>query len=165
MAAPYVIEELSAAHDRSSFASGVAPLDHYLRTQARQDMKRRVSACYVSCLAGDSAVAGFYTLSAGEVLLHDLPEEIARRLPRYPVVPVARIGRLATDVRHQRKGLGAALLWDAMTRTHRSGLGVYATIVDAKDAAAAAFYCHHGFIPFVTKPLQLFMPLATIEGL
>lgn len=165
MSPPYVIEELHGEHDRKSFACGTEALDRYIREQARQDMKRRVSVCYVARLTDEKRLAGFYTLSAGEVLLGDIPETMARRLPRYPVVPVARLGRLAIDADHQGRGLGGVLLWDALMRAHRSGLGIYAMLVDAKDDAAAAFYRYHGFIPFAGNPRQLFLPMATVANL
>jgi len=158
----FTIEALSSAHDRTGFSSGTFALDRYLKEQATQDMKRRAALCYVACPEGSKTVAGFYTLSAGDVALKDIPEELARRLPRYPVVPVARIGRLAVDERCQGKKLGAALLWDAAERALRAEMGVYALAVDAKDEGAAAFYARFGFVGFGSRPLQLFLPLATI---
>jgi predicted GNAT family N-acyltransferase len=66
-----------------------------------------------------------------------------KRLPRYPSVPVARLCRLAVDQDRGRK-LGSALLWDAIQRSSRSEIAVFALVVDAKDDQAAAFYHHHG---------------------
>ncbi|OJU67240.1 MAG: GNAT family N-acetyltransferase, partial [Rhizobiales bacterium 63-7] len=114
------------------------------------------------CPHGEDRIAGYYTLSAGDVALKDMPEDIARKLPRYPVVPVARVGRLAIDKEFQGNRLGAALLWDAADRALRSEMGVFALAVDAKDEQAADFYRHFGFIAFASKPLQLFLPLVTI---
>ena len=54
------------------------------------------------------------------------------------------------------------MLWDAANRALRAEMGVFALAVDAKDEQAAAFYRHFGFVAFQSKPLQLFLPLATI---
>jgi predicted GNAT family N-acyltransferase len=91
--------------------------------------------------------------------LTELPDNVAKRLPRYPSVPVARLGRLAVDQAHRGRGLGGTLLWDAMLRAHRSELAVFAVAVDAKDEQAEAFYRHHGFITFGSAPRQLFRSL------
>lgn len=158
----FTIEVLSAAHDRTDFSCGTYVLDRYLKEQANQDMKRRAALCYVASPEGSNTIAGFYTLSAGDVALKDIPEDLARRLPRYPVVPVARIGRLAVNQAFQGRKLGAALLWDAAERALRAEMGVYALAVDAKDEGAATFYARFGFVAFSSRPLQLFLPLATI---
>ncbi len=157
----FVIEPLDRSHDRDRFSCGVAALDRYLRQQSGQDMRRRVAVCYVAHPSGAPVVSGYYTLSAGSVLLEEVPDEIARRLPRYPVVPVALLGRLAIDVAYKGRGLAAALLWDAVSRAMRTGIGVVALVVDAKDDDAARFYRHHGFLDLAPGPLRLFLPLAT----
>ncbi len=161
MKPPFRIEPLSSAHDRSTFESGSEPLDRYLRQQATQDIRRRVATCFVAIEIDTDQIAGYYTLAATSVLLDQLPPEIAKKLPRYPVVPAALLGRLAIHRDHQGKGLGAALLADAFVRLARSELAVFALIVDAKDASAQRFYEHHGFIPFFDTPRRLFLPLAT----
>lgn len=157
----FLIEPLGPCHDRASFSSGVEPLDRYLRQQATQDVRRRVAACYVALDSATLQVAGYYTLSAGGILLSDLPESLARRLPRYPSVPVARLGRLAVDRNYQGRKLGGALLWDAGMRALRSELAAFALVVDAKDEQAAAFYRHHGFVPLGGQTHQLVLPLST----
>ncbi|HYX26811.1 MAG TPA: GNAT family N-acetyltransferase [Thermoanaerobaculia bacterium] len=118
---PYRIDPLSAHHDRAAFASGVEPLDRYLRTQAGQDSRRRVASCFVLTRADEPAqVLGYYTLSALSIALTDLPSAVAKRLPRYPVVPATLMGRLATDSRHRGKRLGELLLFDACARVLKS---------------------------------------------
>jgi GNAT superfamily N-acetyltransferase len=109
-------------------------------------------------------VAGYYTLAAGGVPLNDLASDLIRRLPRYPSVPVARVGRLAVDRSFQGRHLGAALLADAALRAARSEVAVHALVVDAKDEAAAAFYRHHGFEPFGGQSRQLIVPLARFKA-
>jgi ribosomal protein S18 acetylase RimI-like enzyme len=155
------IEVLEAGHDRTAFRSGVDALDRYLREQASQDMRRRASTCYVALDNDDDRIAAYYTLAAGGIPLTDLPEAQARRLPRYPSVPVARMGRLAVDLSFRGQQVGAALLGDAVKRAMRSELAVFALVVDAKDEAAEAFYRHHGFMIFGSTARQLFVPLAS----
>ncbi len=159
MTAPFRLEPLGPGHDRNAFSCGVPALDRYLASQAGQDAKRRVSACYVAVEVASDKLAGFYTLAAGSVLLNDLPPALSKRLPRYPSVPVARVGRLAIDERFQAQKLGGALLADAAVRAARSEAAIHALIVDAKDENAAAFYRHHGFEPFGGNGLQLIVPL------
>jgi GNAT superfamily N-acetyltransferase len=87
-------------------------------------------------------VAGYYTLTATSVALNALAPAIAKKLPRYPVVPAVLLGRLAVTRPYQGHGLGGVLLADALTRTARADLGVFALVVDAKDEAAQRF-CEH----------------------
>lgn len=150
------------AHDRRTFNSGTEALDHYFQQQVGQDIRRRVTACFVAVTA-EKRVAGYYTLASSSVLLGDLPPEIGRKLPRYPSVPAVRMGRLAVDQGFKGKGLGGALLADALKRGATSQIAAFALVVDAKDDPAAAFYRHHGFIPLPTNGLTLFLPLATIS--
>ena len=124
-------------------------------------MRRLVAKAFVAVATEDVRIVGFYTLAAASLPLDLLPLEIKRKLPRYPTVPVARIGRLAVDGRHQGNKLGATLLADAVLRASRADMGVFAQIVDAKDDAAEAFYGHYGFRSFA--PRQLFMPLAPVS--
>jgi GNAT superfamily N-acetyltransferase len=159
--ASFVVAALLPDHDRLAFSCGVEPLDRYLQTQATQDIRRRVANCFVATSADSNIIAGYYTFSAASVPMLDLPTETAKRLPRYPVVPAALIGRLAIDRRYRGRGLGAALLFDAIARAARADTAIFAILVDAKDDSAAAFYRHHGFQPFATRPLHLFLPIGT----
>lgn len=153
------LEVLGASHAREGFACGVDALDAYFARQATQDVRRRASACFVAVEARTGKVAGYYTLAAGGVPLTDLPEALTKRLPRYPSVPVARVGRLAVDKMFHGQKLGGALLADAAIRALRSEVAVFALVVDAKDDAAEAFYLHHGFERFGTKARQLIVSL------
>ncbi len=162
--APFVIETLGDRHDRAAFSCGIEALDRYFRQQVTQDVRRRATACYVAVEATGSKVAGYYTLAAAGVPLAELPAELIKRLPRYPSVPVARLGRLAVDQAYRGRKLGSALLWDAIQRALRSEVVVFALAVDAKDDQAAAFYLHHGFVPFGCQPRQLVLPLTNLSG-
>jgi GNAT superfamily N-acetyltransferase len=157
--APFQLEVLAQSHVRDGFDCGVAALDVYFARQVTQDVRRRASACYVAVEARSGRVAGYYTLAASGVPLTDLPDALIKRLPRYPSVPVARVGRLAVDLAFHGQKLGGALLADAAMRALRSEVAVFALVVDAKDAAAEAFYRHHGFEPFGIQSKQLILSL------
>lgn len=158
--APLRIVSLEATQDRTLFDSGSEPLDRYFQQQVTQDIRRRVTACFVA-LDLAQRVAGYYTLASASVLLADLPVLTVKKLPRYPSVPTVRMGRLAVDKDFAGHGLGGALLADALHRAARAEIAAYAMLVDAKDEAASAFYRHHGFIALPDLPLTLFLPLAT----
>ena len=162
--ANFRVVPLDATFDRTTFSSGSEPLDRYLQQQATQDVRRRVAACFVA-LTGKQVIAGYYTLAATSVPLTGLPPGTAKKLPRYPLVPAVRMGRLAVDLNFKGQGLGGALLADALNRASVSDIAAYAMLVDAKDAEAAAFYQHHGFIPLPDSRLSLFLPLATAAAI
>jgi GNAT superfamily N-acetyltransferase len=155
---------LAKDFDRTTFSSGSAPLDRYFQQQVTQEIRRRVTACFVA-LSSDQLIAGYYTIAATSVPLIGLPPSTAKKLPRYPLVPAVRMGRLAVDEKFKGQGLGAALLADALSRSLISDIAAYAMLVDAKDDKAAAFYLHHGFIPLPDSPLSLFLPLATASSI
>ena len=155
----FTIERLDSGHDRTKFSCGVEALDNYFCKQVGQDVRRRVTACYVAVEIDTGTIAGYYTLAAGSVPLADVPEQLAKRLPRYQTVPVARLGRLAVHLDYRHRKLGAALLWDAVMRAIKSEVAVFALVVDAKDDQAVSFYQHHGFLKFGSLPKQLILPL------
>jgi GNAT superfamily N-acetyltransferase len=158
----FVIEPLGA-QDRSTFCCGVAALDQYLREQASQDVKRLMASCFLAIETATRTIAGYYTLAATSVRANDLPAEVLKRLPRYPILPAALIGRLAIDQRFHRKGLGGALLADAALRVLKGDTKAFALVVEAKDENAVAFYQHHGFRRFASKPASLFLALGTAK--
>jgi len=112
-------------------------------------------------------IAGYYTLASYSVSPGELPPAVAKRLPRYPQLPAAILGRLAIAENYQGQGLGEHLLLDAMKRSldQSKVMGVFALFVDAKDDNAADFYRRYDFIPLPTHPLRLFLPMKTISEL
>ncbi len=159
---PLRVIPLAAAHDRMTFDSGSEPLNRYFRVQVSQDMRRRVTACFVA-LTSEQRIAGYYTLASASLLLTDLPATTAKKLPRYPSVPAVRMGRLAVDLGFRGQGLGGALLADALDRAARAEIAAYALVVEAKDEPAADFYRHHVFIALSDSSMTLFLPLATVN--
>jgi predicted GNAT family N-acyltransferase len=163
---PFRIEPLNDHHDRSAFSCGVEQLDYYLHKLAGQNLKKRVAAIFVATSSGRD-VAGFYSLSAHMLNLHDLPHDISRKLPRYPNVPATLLGRLAVDKNARGKRLGEFLLIDALKRALAGSIQVAsaAVVVDAKDEQASAFYKHYDFIPLANQPNRLFYQMSTIAQL
>lgn len=152
--------EVLGRHDRAAFTSGHDRIDGYFRRTVSQDVKRNYAACYVLVERDSGRLAGFYTLSASQIPLTDIPPEIARKLPRYPAVPAVLIGWLGRDLAFRGQDIGGLLLRDAVTRVSGSAIGGYAVFADAIDEAAAAFYRKYQFIPLSSRPGTLFLPLS-----
>ncbi|MCM2311250.1 MAG: GNAT family N-acetyltransferase, partial [Steroidobacteraceae bacterium] len=105
-------------------------------------------------------ILGYYSLSAASLAFERLIDADRTGLPAYPI-PAVRIGRLAASAAHRGQRLGELLLQNAIKRslTARHTLGVYAVLVDAKDAAAEAFYRKYGFRLCDEHSRQLYLPL------
>lgn len=164
---PYRIVPLDGRHDRGSFTCGSEPLDRYLQLQARQDAEKRVAAPFVLIDPPSNHVLGFYTLSASVITANALPAALAKKLPRYPQLPVTLLGRLAVDQSVRGKGLGEFLLMDALHRSLEAAaeIAAMAVIVDAKDDVAEAFHQRFGFAPLQQQPVRLFLPMKTVATL
>lgn len=159
-------EPLSRRHNRTAFSCGVEALGRYLQKQASQDVSKRVAAVFVLTPDGET-IAGYYTLSAHTLNLGDLPDSIARKLPRYPIVPATLLGRLAVSVDFRGQGLGELLLLDAFRRVlgSTSEIASAFVVVDSKDETARNFYLHHDFIALPSQPNRLFYTVDAIEKL
>ena len=162
----FVIEPLGAEHDRAAFSCGSKELDSYLQKQAGQDLKKRAAVPFV-ITPDHRTIAGFYTLSQYAVDLGSVPEEVAKRLPKYPMVSATLLGRLAVSNGFRGQGLGERLLMDALHRALASSqqIASAAVVVDAKDEHAITFYTKYGFIELPSVNKRLFLPMGTIEQL
>ena len=162
----WTIEPFAKDHDRNAFCCGKPSLDDFIRARVSQYEKRRLGKTFVAVNQGEKRVVGYYTLAAGAVTFERLPTEASRKLPKHPV-PVALLARLAVDQSAQGKGLGEKLLLDALQRALdlSSILGIHAVEVNALDEMAAAFCRKYGFVPRLDDPLDLYLPLSTIENI
>jgi GNAT superfamily N-acetyltransferase len=157
------IEPLGAQHDRLSFNCGNAALDQYLRQQAGQDIRRDLARIWVA--VGDenpARILGYFTLSATSVSREDFPDNLGKRLPKYPI-PAALIGRFAIDRDYAGIGLGRALLGRAigMLLGMSRKMALTVVIVDPIDESAAGFYGRFGFRAFGSAKGRMFLSLAT----
>lgn len=146
----YRIEPLiPSKHDRGEFDCGVDALNDYLNKQAAQDMKRRAAGCWViAAIEQPRTILGYYTLSSEAVDLSALGEadpELLKKLPRYPRLGAALLGRLAVAQSAQGQGLGELLLLDAMSRVLRSEIPAVLMVTDPKDERAEKFYRKFSF--------------------
>jgi ribosomal protein S18 acetylase RimI-like enzyme len=162
----FVFEPLGQKHDRAAFSCGVEILDKYLQKQASQDAKKHAAAPFVLTPDGKT-IAGYYTLSQYAIDLGDVPEEVAKKLPKYPAVSATLLGRLAVGNNFRGKGLGVKLLMDALYRSLKPSKQAASTgvVVDAKNEVALAFYRKYGFIELPKVNRRLFLPMGTIEKL
>ena len=148
---------LGEAHHLDLFDSGYDTLDEWLRRRARANQVSGASRTYVVC--DESRVVGFYCLSSGGLAASDAPGPLRRNMP--DPVPMAILGRLAIDRDWQGKGLGAALLQDAVLRAGQAAhiMGIRGVLVHAISDEAKAFYEHYGFIASPKNPMTLVMSL------
>jgi GNAT superfamily N-acetyltransferase len=144
---------LAVSHELESFASGVSALDDWLKRRARANEAAGASRTFVICQG--QHVVGYYTLAAGSLLYEQATGRVRRNMPN--PVPIALIGRLAIDYRSQGKGLGRALLRDALLRVIGAAetIGVRAILVHAISEDAKAFYERSGFRPSPLEPMTL----------
>lgn len=158
------IEALASTHDRRTFSCGVQALDEYLRRFARQHADANVSRSYVA--VEGATVRGFYSLAMSAIRKENLPARHLNRFPNFPL-PVARLARLAVEIRHQRQGLGELLLADALQRCLRlsAEIGMIGVIVDAKDDHARGWYERYEFERLPDSPLTLWLPTTAIARL
>lgn len=152
-------EALAAHHVLEGFSSGVATLDTWLARRARANQSAGASRTYVVTDDGVHVVA-FYAIAAGALATTHAPGPLKRDMP--DPIPMAILGRLAVDTRHQGRGLGGALLKDAVLRVRTAAgiLGLRGILVHAVSADAARFYARYGFVPGRSDPLTLVMSLA-----
>lgn len=163
----YCITHLDKKHIKNKFQCGIDVLDDYIKTQASQDIKKNVAVTYVMTGHDSEQVIGYYTLSSIGVIARELPDDIVKKLPRYPVLPGILIGRLARDKAYYGKEIGQYLLIDALKRSVEisAQLGMVAVIVDAMNDKAVTFYEDFGFLRFPDNPRRLFISVGTIKKL
>jgi GNAT superfamily N-acetyltransferase len=173
-AAPYIIEPLDPArHDRAAFSCGVEQVDNFFRKTAGKLAKADNLRVFVMVSPEDRLI-GFYALNAHAVDYADLPGKYARTRPGHGQIPAAYISMIGVDLQFAGKGFGGDLLVDALTRISRAAddLGIAVVMLDVLDCGDPArvdkrvqLYTSYGFAPLPSKPLRLFLPIATVREL
>ncbi len=162
----FQIEVLNNSHKKENFCCENNLLDSYFRTQAKQDIKRKISVCFV--LQENNIVKGYYTLSNASITRSELPEIIVKKLPpSYINLPVTLLGRLAIDKNFKGQGLGEFILLDALKRAFDTAVNAVASmavVVDPINESAKKFYGKYGFITLPDSE-KMFLPMDTIASL
>lgn len=150
-------EPLNDHHDLSVFASGETELDDWLARRALANQISGASRTYV--LASENQVIGYYALANGSLVAREAPGRVRRNMP--DPIPVMVLARLAIDHRWQGRGLGKALLRDAILRTLQAAeiAGIRAILVHALNEQAVHFYLHAGFTPSPISRMVLMLNL------
>lgn len=158
-------------HDRAAFASGVDAVDNFLKKTANKLARADNLRLYAMTDAA-AALIGFYALNAHAIDYSELPAKYARTRPGHGSIPAAYISMIGVDARHQGRGYGGDLLVDALTRIAQAAdaIGIAVVILDVLDdgdpvqvARRKALYESYGFQPLPSRPLRLFLPLATVR--
>ncbi len=162
-----ITELLNPKHRKKEFSCGKDILDSYLHHQANQDIKRKLSVCFVLSDSDNRTIKGYYTLSNSSITQEIIPSKYRKKLPgSYTSIPVTLLGRLAIEKNYQRKGIGRVLLVDALVRCCEISktIGPFAVIVDPLDTAAENYYEKFGFVKLPDSG-KMFIPMTTIRGL
>ncbi|AFK04524.1 hypothetical protein Emtol_3395 [Emticicia oligotrophica DSM 17448] len=160
------ITVLEKKYDKSNFNCGYILLNDYIQKQAKQDVNRDLSACFV-LTDENNVVKGYYTLSANSIKREEFSEELIRKMPpSYVDIPTILLGRLAIDETIKGNGWGELMLMDALNRSLSisESLGTVAVVVDPIDEIAQAFYSKYSFI-LLPSSGKMFLPMKTIESL
>lgn len=163
----HITETLKTRHRKNEFTCGKEMLDNYLHRQAKQDIKRKLSACFVINDQDTNLLKGYYTLANNSIPQEMMPEKYQKKLPKsYSSIPATLLGRLAIDSRYQGKGIGKLLLIDALKRSYEISktIGSFAVIVDPLDKDAEQFYSKYGFIKLPDSG-KMFLPMNTVREL
>lgn len=161
---PWREEPISRRHDCESFDCGRPELNDYLHLYARQNHKRGSTKTFVAEHPDTpSQVLGYYSVCPSELEFELAPEEITRRLARYPVSGF-RLARLAVANDLQDHGLGSELFAAATQRilSVAAEAGGVILLIDAKDERAASWYARFGARALADSPLSLVIPLQTL---
>ncbi len=153
---------ISDKHNFDDFDSGVVSLNDWLKRRARRNEGSGASRTYVVC-DKKNKVLGYYALASGSVMINEAPKKLRRNMP--DPVPVMILGRLAIDLKHQKKGLGRGLLRDAVWRVLQAGEigGIRAILIHAISDEAKNFYERSGFLQCPFNPMMLMLPIKPIN--
>lgn len=157
--------KLDPKDDTDDFNCGQPDLDEWLKKFALVNQRSGMATVFVTLF--DGKVAGYYALATGGVERADAPDRITHGVPAHPI-PVVLLARLAVDSSAQKRGLGRALLRDALIRVESAAdeIGIRALLIHAKDDTARNFYMKQAeFEPSPTDPLHLFLLMKDLRKL
>lgn len=169
---PFTIEPFDPkVHDRTAFACGVPQIDNYLKLTAKKGTKADVVRIWV-VTDHEHQIVGFYGINMHAIAATDMPEAFQKKALKHGFLPAAFIAMIGVDQNYQNKGLGSALLADALNRIARASeeIGTCVIVLDIFDdkdedtvSRRKTYYESFGFIPLPDQPLRMFIPVATVR--
>lgn len=156
-------------HDRAAFSCGVEQVDNFLKRTAKKADKADVVRIWV-VVDAKNHIIGFYGINMHSVAVEKMPEKYKKKTLKHGLLPAAFIAMIGVEEGHQRKGLGKALVADALNRIAVASDQIAACVImldvlnDGDEGAIAQrknYYENFGFIPLPNQQLRLFMPIET----
>lgn len=134
----------------------MSSLDIWLVKHARAAVGAGSARTYVVVDTEQDRVVGYYALSLASIEHVDATVRGRKGMPRHPI-PAMLLARLAVDRSVQKRGIGAFLLRDAMSRalSVAEQAGMRLLLVHALSDEARAFYEHFGFETSPTDAMNL----------
>jgi GNAT superfamily N-acetyltransferase len=164
----FISTPLLKSHDRTQFDCQKESLNHYIKFQVSQDVKKKLAVCFVLPSLHGNTIDGYYTLASGNIPYTHVPSKLRQKYPKsYDYIPVTLLGRLALDKRVTGQGIGGKLLIDALKRCLKVAeeeIGSVAVIVDPLDEDAESYYQHYGFTKLPDRG-KMFLDMKTIKQL
>lgn len=151
-------EPLGQQHSIEAFDCGKPSLNDWLLRHARQAQGSGSAKTFV--VTEDGRVAGYFSLTVGQVDTLEVPERIRKGMGQYPI-PVVILARLAVHRQYQGRGIGVGMLQEAIRRTLliAEQAGIRALLTHPIDDDAARFYTRFGFISSPLREQQLLLLL------
>jgi hypothetical protein len=141
---------LAESDDCESFDCGRESMNQWFRRHAWRNQQIDVSRTTVMCDAATGAIAGYVSLSMGQIEREFLPKASQRNRP--PSIPIFLLGQLAVDTRFQKMGVARSLLFYALTTSVRIAkeVGCFGVLTHPLDEDVRTFYNQFGFedLPF-----------------
>lgn len=160
-------EVLNKNHVCDDFSCGEELLDNYLKRQASQDVRKKLTACFVLPEKESNIIQGYYTLSNNSIPQELIPEDLRKHfLKSYHSIPATLLGRLVVDKNFKGQRIGELLLVDALKKSYEISkvIGSYAVVTDPINEKAENFYLKYGFQKLPDSG-KMFLPMKTISQL
>ena len=156
-------------HCRDDFECGNESLNDYLKYQASQDIRKKLSICFVLTKRKNKRdkVIGYYTLSNFSISCEFIPDKFRKKFPKaYKSIPLTLLGRLAVDKSHSGQGLGKLLLMEALYRCFlaTNKIASFGVVVDPAGDEAVQFYKKYDFI-LIPDSGKMLLPMVIIDQL
>jgi GNAT superfamily N-acetyltransferase len=165
-----VIRRLEEHDEVENFDCGDEALNNYLKRHAWANQEKSSIGVSYAALDEDAprTVLGYFTLAMASVRRDAFPKKYVRGLPPYDL-PFILLARLAVDRRFAGRGLGHALISEALRISLRVAdeVGCRCIITDAYWDRVS-WYARYGFAPIEgaseSGPQRMFLDMRTVRA-